>query len=121
MAYRAKVILCADPSGLHARPSSQIAESIRGLDARVVFLRNGQECDIRPSLSMMDVLQASADLELTAGSEFDILCEGPQARTAFEALGAAFSTGYLVGSVFQVEETPKEANDDDTQTGHPLR
>jgi phosphotransferase system HPr (HPr) family protein len=121
MAYRAKVTLCADPSGLHTRPSSQIAQAIRGLDARIVFYRNGQQSIIRPGLSMMDVLQASADLELSEGAEFDIICEGPQARAAFEALGTAFSTGYLAGSVFQVEEVPEEAGDDDSQTGHPLR
>ena len=110
MAYRAQVQIQGDPAGMHTRPASWVAWGLRGLDAVVQFRRGEYSITIRPELAMIDILQAAADLQLERGAEFEIWCDGPQAREAISALQERFTSRYFEGSEFLLVEQPAEAD-----------
>lgn len=108
MEYRASVTLQGDPYGMHTRPAARLSVPLRDLDAAICFRRDGVECSIRPALAMVDILQAATDLSLDCGATFELVCRGPQAASAFEALRIGLTTGYFMGSVFvPCDESPE--------------
>jgi phosphotransferase system HPr-like phosphotransfer protein len=111
MHYRARVTLQCDPYGIHLRPAAWAAEQLEDLDAVVQFHRDGRSVDIRPEVAMVDIMQAATDLRLDCGCTFEITCGGAQAREAFRALRAGFTTNYFEGSDFTPLQSPTEAED----------
>lgn len=77
-------------NGLHARPSSVLAETALKFESTTIALRRGDlEVDAK---SIMELLL----LEATCGTELTIVANGPEAKQAVETLQALFAREFDV-------------------------
>jgi phosphocarrier protein len=67
--------------GLHARPSTQIVQTLSEYDAKVTVSRDGLQVDAH---SVLDLLMLAAE----CGATLQIEGEGPQAEEAIQAVQA---------------------------------
>ena len=103
MPYRARVLLKEEHGeGMHMRPSAQVGQSVRGLEASILLANEWGEYRINPAFAVIDLMSAYAQLQLVDGCSFTLTCEGEEAAAAFAALKEAFTTGYLQGTVFEL-------------------
>jgi len=78
------VVKVTNKNGLHARPSSVLAETALRFKDTTVKLRRGElEVDAK---SIMELLL----LEAQCGTELTLVAEGPQAQVASDAVRALF-------------------------------
>jgi len=111
MSLHARITLPCDFYCLHTRPAMWIDFHLRGIDASLRFIQGDASVEIRPEVAVVDIMQAATELQLDAGTTFEIVCEGMQARETLDALRTAFTTNYFEGSDF-VEVLEEEDKDD---------
>ena len=74
-----RVLKVTNPSGLHARPSSEIVRCAMRFRSEIVIEANGRRCS---AVSIMDIMTA----DIRAGTEIVVTASGPDAERAVQAL-----------------------------------
>ena len=86
------IVTVTNKNGLHARPSSVLAESALRFEDTTVRIRRGDlEVDAK---SIMELLL----LEASKGTELTVLTDGPQAQAAAAAMAKLFADGFGIDS-----------------------
>ena len=84
------VVMVLNKSGLHARPSSVLAENaLRFADTTISIRRGDLDVDAK---SIMELLL----LEATCGTELTLVASGPKAQEAIDELCALFGREFDV-------------------------
>jgi len=85
-----RTVTVRNKNGLHARPSSVLAENaVRFKDTHILIRRNSVEVDAK---SIMELLL----LEATCGTELTLVATGPQAQEALQAIDDLFAREFDV-------------------------
>jgi phosphocarrier protein HPr len=68
-----------NPSGLHARPTTEVVRCAMRFKSAITLEANGKTCS---AISIMDIMTA----DIRAGAEIVVTAEGPDAERALDAL-----------------------------------
>jgi phosphocarrier protein HPr len=68
-----------NPTGLHARPTSEIVRCAMRFKSEISLQANGRSCSAR---SIMDIMTA----DIRSGAELLVTAEGPDAENALNAI-----------------------------------
>lgn len=68
-----------NPSGLHARPTTEVVRCAMRFKSAITLEANGKTCS---AISIMDIMTA----DIRAGAEILFIAEGPDAERALDAL-----------------------------------
>jgi phosphocarrier protein HPr len=68
-----------NPSGLHARPTSEVVRCAMRFKSAITLEANGRTCS---AISIMDIMTA----DIRAGAEILVTAEGPDAERALDAM-----------------------------------
>ena len=68
-----------NPSGLHARPTTEVVRCAMRFKSAITLEANGKTCS---AISIMDIMTA----DIRAGAEILVTAEGPDAERALDAL-----------------------------------
>jgi phosphotransferase system HPr (HPr) family protein len=68
-----------NPSGLHARPTTEVVRCAMRFKSVITLEANGKTCS---AISIMDIMTA----DIRAGAEILVTAEGPDAERALDAL-----------------------------------
>lgn len=84
---QSKMVIVANPQGLHARPVMKFVDIARQFQAQVKVCKNKQCVDGKNPMEMML-------LEATQGTELELLADGPDADQALDRLAQLIQDGF---------------------------
>jgi phosphocarrier protein len=87
MARLQRTFLIVNALGLHARAAAQLVQTANRYQSEVLVERDGQSVNGK---SIMGVLMLAA----AKGSEIQVVCEGPDAEPALQALARLIEAGF---------------------------
>lgn len=87
MARLQRTFLIVNTLGLHARAAAQLVQTANRFQSEVLVERDGQSVNGK---SIMGVLMLAA----AKGTEIQVVCEGPDAETALQALARLIEAGF---------------------------
>ena len=87
MARLQRTFLIVNALGLHARAAAQLVQTANRFQSEVLVERDGQSVNGK---SIMGVLMLAA----AKGSEIQVVCEGPDAEPALQALARLIEAGF---------------------------
>lgn len=87
MARLQRTFLIVNTLGLHARAAAQLVQTANRFQSEVLVERDGQSVNGK---SIMGVLMLAA----AKGTEIQVVCEGPDAEPALQALARLIEAGF---------------------------
>lgn len=87
MARLQRTFLIVNTLGLHARAAAQLVQTANRFQSEVLVERDGQSVNGK---SIMGVLMLAA----AKGTEIQVVCEGPDAEVALQALARLIEAGF---------------------------
>lgn len=85
-----KTVLVRNPSGLHARPASEIVSAAKAFRCRITIARDGSDEPGGSAKSIITLL----GLGIAAGETARLTAEGEDEQGAVEALATLIETGF---------------------------
>ena len=79
-----RTLRVSNPTGLHARPTSELVRCAIRFKSNITIQSNGRTCS---AVSIMDIMTA----DIRAGAEILVNAEGPDAEKAVDALEACLA------------------------------
>ncbi|MBN2899465.1 MAG: HPr family phosphocarrier protein [Clostridia bacterium] len=74
-----KEIIIKNPTGLHARPASQLVMQCKGFESEITLIRGDQTANAKSIMSIMA-------MAIMGGDKIQVTAEGPDAEAAIEAI-----------------------------------
>jgi phosphotransferase system HPr (HPr) family protein len=74
-----RLLRVTNPSGLHARPTSELVRCAMRFKSQITLNANGRDCS---AISIMDIMTA----DIRTGAQILFTAEGPDAEAALDAL-----------------------------------
>jgi phosphocarrier protein HPr len=81
---RQRILQVTNPSGLHARPTSELVRCAMRFKSKISLEANGRVCS---AISIMDIMTA----DIRTGAQVIFTAEGPDADRALDALERCLS------------------------------
>ncbi len=80
-----KEIIINNPTGLHARPASQLVMECKNFQSEITLLKGDQSANAKSIMSIMA-------MAITGGDHIQVAAEGPDATEAVEAIAKFLET-----------------------------